>query len=442
MSGRRQQRRARDVDETPTKRGGVGFCDLYVPCAGQGNLRRGKATSSSSASGVSTLPPPPLLLSSLLDRYRATNVTTIALTHVVYGSPSPSRDAVEQVFPSEWIQELTARGRTSDSTGPTPTPLRILTRLHAVVESASDLRHYQHQPQQQQLQQHGPSLSTSASRGAGGNEGGGDIGALLRGYDLVSIAPRNDAAFQAACEVSKDASMFEIVTLEYFSGTAIGSRAMLPFKVKAGIIRSAVQNGLVVEVPYAPALLNHHESPSYRRAFVQTLHELRSASLGQKLRAVLSSGPRQTTARSSSSMGGVTGKDSDGADDAGALALRMPGDLVNVFTTVLRWNRADALACVAASPMHAVQTSSRIRRFGPAMAAMVRSVHVEPAGVVPAKETPPVPKNKRRREPIQATIGLEVESKLPRMGDDTNDDTNGDDDEGTAVYQDGFISLN
>jgi RNase P subunit p30 len=441
MSGRRHQRRARDVDETPTKRGGVGFCDLYVPCAGQGNLRRGKATASSSTSGVSTAPPPPpVLLSSLLDRYRATNVTTVALTHVVYGSPSPSRDAVEQVFSSEWIQEWTARRRTSGGTGAAP-PMRILTRLHAVVESASDLRHYQHQPQQQQLQQQGPLLS-SVSRTVGGNEGGGDIGALLRGYDLVSIAPRNDAAFQAACEIAREASMFEIVTLEYFSGSAIGSRAMLPFKIKAGIIRSAVQNGLVMEVPYAPALLNHHESPSYRRAFVQTLHELRSASLGQKLRVVLSSGPRHTSNRSSSSMSGVSGKDSDGVDDAGALALRMPGDLVNVLTTVLRWSHADALACVAASPMHAVQTSSRSRRIGPAMAAMVRSVHVEPAGVVPAKEALPVPKKKRRREPVQTTIRLEVGSELTRKGDDKNDNTAGDDDQGTAVYQDGFISLN
>jgi RNase P subunit p30 len=354
-------------------------------------------------------------LSSLLDRFRATNVTTIALTHTVYGTPNLSRDAVEQVFPSDWIQELTERRRrTNGTSGGSQTPLRILTRLHAVVESASDLRHFQQQPQQ----------STGAeTRGEGG------MVALLRGYDVVSVAPRNDAAFQAACEVARESALFEIVTLEYYTaGAAIGNRAVLPFRVRAGQVRCAIRNGRLLEVPYAPALLNHREAPSYRRAFVQTLHELRSASLGHKLRVVLSSGPRQT-ARLNSSVSDGRGKD-DGLDDAGPLALRMPGDMVNLLTTVLRWGHADAAPCVAANPHYAVETAARIRKFGPNMADVVRSVRVEAAGIS-ASKTLPVPK-KSRKEPPHATNGL----------DDGPDGTKGDDDEeGTVVCLDGFISL-
>lgn len=380
----------------------------------------------------------PLLLSSLLDRYRATNVTTIALTHTVYGSPNLSSDAVDQVFPPEAIQELlerTSRRNTSSGSGNSTAatkPLRILTRLHAVVESASDLRHFQIQQQQQQ----GAPLSSAAASGVGGTSGG--IVALLRGYDLVSVAPRNDAVFQAACEISKDIALFDMITLEYFSGGTgggIGSRAMLPFKIKSGHVRSAAQNGIAMEVPYAPALLNHHESPSYRRAFVQTLHELKSAALGHKPQIVLSSGPRRTL-RPSLSAGEAGGGAKDGTlDDAGPLALRMPGDLVNLLATVLRWKHADAVACVTTSPVYAAGAASRQRRFGPAMAPRVRSVRADRADGAPAAEDLPAAKKGRREQTVNNCTNNGT--NLPRDGKgDSNDYEEG------IVFQDGFISLN
>jgi RNase P/RNase MRP subunit p30 len=268
----------------------------------------------------------------------------------VYGSPalsssaqprsSSSKDHVEQVFPREWLDELQEqqwqRIRQAKKSNPNHGALRILTRLHAVVENASDLRYYQ-APSKINFDLIDKNLAAEAVD---------STRRLLQGYDLVSIAPRNDAVFQSACQTATGA---DVITLDY---TARPGGRGLPFALRSSWVRTAAQRGVVWEVPYSPAVLHSASSSmGHRRAFVQTIRELLTAGLGQKIRLLLSSGPRHY------SPAGNEG------EDAGSMALRMPADIVNVLETVLHMDRPAALATMTTNVELALETARR-RRFG------------------------------------------------------------------------------
>jgi RNase P/RNase MRP subunit p30 len=245
-----------------------------------------------------------LVVRKLLKRLEATGYTHAALTHTVFGRPRVPEDRVETVLPeSIWEKDSTKQARNSNA-------FRVLRRLHAVVENLSDVGFY----------------AIKAD----------DASSLLEEYDVVSIAPRNDAAFQACC-VSATAA--EIITLDYTSGRG---GVQLPFRIRTTDVRAAVERRAVFEIPYAPGILN----PNQRKALVQTCRELQMASLGVKAKVIFSSGDRI-----------------EGQTDVGAMALRTPGDLVNLMESVLRFDSGtsqDALTSAGAF----VLEQGRKRRFG------------------------------------------------------------------------------
>jgi RNase P/RNase MRP subunit p30 len=245
-----------------------------------------------------------LVVRQLLKRLEATGYTHAALTHTVFGCPRVPEDRVDTVLPeSIWERDSTKQARNSNA-------FRVLRRFHAVVENLSDVGFY----------------AIKAD----------DSSSLLEEYDVVSIAPRNDAAFQACC-VSATAA--EIITLDYTSGRG---GVQLPFRIRTTDVRAAVERRAVFEIPYAPGILN----PSQRKALVQTCRELQMASLGLKAKVILSSGDRI-----------------EGQTDVGAMALRTPGDLVNLMESVLRFDSGtshDALTSAGAF----VLEQGRKRRSG------------------------------------------------------------------------------
>ena len=247
-----------------------------------------------------------LVVRKLLKRLESTGYTHAALTHTVFGCPRVPEDRVDTVLPeSIWETDSTKQARNSNA-------FRVLRRLHAVVENLSDVGFY----------------AIKAD----------DASSLLEEYDVVSIAPRNDAAFQACC-VSATAA--EIITLDYTSGRG---GVQLPFRIRTTDVRAAVERRAVFEIPYAPGILN----PNQRKALVQTCRELQMASLGVKAKVIFSSGDR------------IEGQ---GQTDVGAMALRTPGDLVNLMESVLRFDSGtshDALTSAGAF----VLEQGRKRRFG------------------------------------------------------------------------------
>lgn len=214
-----------------------------------------------------------LVVQQLLGRLESTGYTHAALTHTVYGRPQTPNDQPETALPGALWQSGSAKRN-----------IKVSRRLHAVVENLSDVGHYVIKKD--------------------------DSNALLEAYDIVSIAPRNDATFQAAC-VSATAA--EIITLDYTAGR---SGVKLPFYIRATDVKAAVERNVVFEVPYGPAILNQ----SQRKALVHTCRLLQSASLGLKVKVLLSSGDRTEAQR-----------------DTGGMALRTPGDLVNLLNSVLRF---------------------------------------------------------------------------------------------------------
>jgi len=277
--------------------------------------------------------PAKLIVNELLDRLDQSGYTHVALTHTIYGSPGP-HDSAELL--EEYVKRETA------------TNIKVVKRLHAVVENLSDVGLYM-------IKGAGEIRDPTATKAALTKEQ--QVQDLFNQYDLVSISPRTEAAFQAAC-VSATAA--EIITLDYT--TAGGGRSggtggsFLPFRMRANDIKAAVQRGAVFELPYAPALLYRKQ----RKALIQTCRELQVAGPGLKVRVIFSSGDRRYQMDSSESK---TAPSSSSYSDARPLALRMPGDLVNLMRSVLHFDNRTSTAALTLHAEYALDRG-RQRRFG------------------------------------------------------------------------------
>lgn len=272
-----------------------------------------------------------LLLSQVKNRLADTGYSTAAVAHTIYGRPKPGIDDPKTVFPASFPAKVSKgedegtkrpgkRRRTELETNSKKPPLRVLRRLHAVIENLSDMGAYAFGSPQE-----------SGTKGS-------SISALLDEYDVVSVSPRNDATFQAAC-VSATAA--DIVTLDYTSGRG---GVQLPFRIRPADVRAIVERCAVLEIPYSSALLHLNQ----RKALVQTARELQMASVGirPKPRIIFCSGDRTM-----------------GDTDVGAMALRSPGDLINLLQTVLRFDQTTAYDALSASGT-AVLTRAQQRRSG------------------------------------------------------------------------------
>jgi RNase P/RNase MRP subunit p30 len=229
--------------------------------------------------------PIPLVLDQLFSRLATTGYQTIAISHTVYGGPPVDLPMVPNIQPKS--------------------TMRVLQRLHVVVENVSDLSLYP------------PFLSEK----------------LRNDYEIISVSPRNEAVFQQVCTMS---SVFDIISLDYASGER------LAFKLRASDVESAVGGGMVFEIPYASAILHKN----HRKGLIQTCRELQVASLGKNLKVLMCSGGRVYQER-----------------DVGAMALRTPEDIVNLAKTVLRFDGPTS-SQVNSQAARFVLEKARNRRFG------------------------------------------------------------------------------
>ncbi|GKY97630.1 ribonuclease P protein subunit p30 [Mayamaea pseudoterrestris] len=286
------------------------YSDLYVPLP----------KSDSSSAGVS--------IQQLIDRFESIGFAQIALTHTIYGPPKVTDDSVDHIQ-----RTLFKRKGSSDNA---KSSVHIIYRLHAVIENLSDVGLYT-------IQQNKERLTTAAVATEG----------VLKQFDLVSIAPRNDAVFSTACSTATAA---EIITLDYTTTP----RGNLPFRITRSNVKAVIARNAVFEIPIAAACLNRH----YRKGLIQTCRMLQSASLGLKPKIIVSSGVRRVLVAGSNNISishDATNKND--ANDAGALAICLPSDLINVVHAVLGWETKTAIGALSTSGMFAVNQGRR-RRYG------------------------------------------------------------------------------
>lgn len=189
-------------------------------------------------------------------RLASTGFTHMALTHTVFGAPKQSEDKAENAIPDSLFNMSSCRDQkklrgavsTDDASSREKnsnqqSPIKVLRRLHAVLENLSDVGHY-------------VKRRNEADAGAGSNKSA----KILQEYDLVSLAPRNDATFQSACS---SANASDIITLDYTSGRG---GVQLPFRIRPADVKAVIARKAVFEIPYAPAILNRNQ----RKGLVQT----------------------------------------------------------------------------------------------------------------------------------------------------------------------------
>jgi hypothetical protein len=263
-----------------------------------------------------------LMVKELMNRLASSGFTHMALTHTIYGRPRPEDRADKALPESLWKvsqdkgteKEPASKKRKfncggDDDAKSSNSPIRILRRLHAVIENLSDVGVYM---------ANGPHAD------------------ILNEYDIVSVSPRNEKVFASVC---KSASVADIITLDYTAGRG---GLKLPYKIRSVDIKNVVARQAVLEVPFAPALLHTKQ----RKALVQTSRELQMASMGVKINVLFSSGDRTFD-----------------EVDMGAMALRTPGDLTNLMQAVLRFDPKTSHDAVGASGMTVIKRAKH-RRFG------------------------------------------------------------------------------
>lgn len=263
-----------------------------------------------------------LMVKELIKRLACTGFTHLALTHTIYGRPRPEDRADKAIPESLWkvsqdksIEKEPASKKRKigcggdDDDKSSNSPIRVLRRLHAVIENISDVGVYM---------ANGPHAD------------------ILNEYDIISVSPRNEKVFASVC---KSATMADIVTLDYTAGRG---GLKLPYKIRSIDVKNVVARQVVLEIPFAPALLHTKQ----RKALVQTSRELQMASMGVKINVLFSSGDRTF----------------DEAD-MGAMALRTPGDLTNLMQAVLRFDPKTSHDAVRASGMTVIKRAKH-RRFG------------------------------------------------------------------------------
>lgn len=241
-------------------------------------------------------------LQSVIDRLHSTGYSVAAVSHTIFGKVRPDRDGVSQVFPfllsespdndddkdnNPAASSPAKRKRKSNESTTESVPrldtkkdeFSILKRANIVIEDLDTVASYT----------------------------GSKIPPVLSEYDIISITPRNDAIFAAACA---NATVADIVSLDY------EKMGRLPFKLRKDDINSLIKRGGCLELCYGPAIVDITK----RKAFVQIVRELMTATLNIKLSRpilLLTSGAR-----------------SYNGQDLGGMALRTPSDMSNLLKTL------------------------------------------------------------------------------------------------------------
>jgi RNase P/RNase MRP subunit p30 len=328
--------------------------------------------------------PSKLVLSQVLRRLADTGYGTVAVTHTIYGGrPRDPEDRASSVMKQYKDQLVLLPSRQQP-------PLRILHRLHLVVESLSDVALLNKPTTPNSLQQQ-----------------------LLNEYDLVSISPRNELVFSAACTCHG----VDIVTLE---GVAAASHNRLPFRLRATDLAALASRGAVLEIPYATSVLH----VAARKGMVQMGRELstilatRGSGAVPPLHVLCSSASRLVENM-----------------DVGPMALRTPGDLINLLRVVLGLDSRTASKALCGVSANAALAHAKRRRQGQeAMSpSTIRVVEV----TLNPQQNPSTLPGKQTSNEGQTLMETITEGVQPNDANKANHD---DDSRGDQV-EDGFISF-
>jgi len=261
---------------------------LRAPRGARGSMRNRTETKSFEYHDLN-IPVPPSksskALEDIVDRLSSINTSVAALSHTVYGRPTPDRDGAKKTLEpiiKSLLSPIKRKRNTDDSQGNTKKDMTLFKRLSVVIEDLSEIIHY--------------------------NEENKKNTTMLDEYDLVSVSPRNDTVFSAACLCPS----FHIINLDY------SVRGPLLFRLRSNDIAVATERGAVFELDYAPAIVD----PSKRKFFIRAAREFLAASANVR-------NPKPTLIISS---GSRVGQDSS---DFGSMALRTPGDLSNLVQILL-----------------------------------------------------------------------------------------------------------
>ena len=291
----------------------------------------------------------------LTDRLEFFGYDTIALVHQVFGKPKDQNP--DQIF--EPFEEELCNNKKRKR------PFRVFRRLHAIIENVSDVAAFTN-----------------------------NDGKLLDFYDLISIAPCSEAILHALCS----SAHVDIITLDY-------TRGGLPFKLRPTHVQAAAERNIAMEIHYAHSI--HHLT--HRKAMIQTIRAIESASKGKTLRLIVSSGGE-------------------------ANSLRSPRDVANVLETLgcLHATQARESQCKAASWV--IDEARRRRILGGGTS--IVSISFESAQKCQSKQ-----KDSNSR-PCNEVTSPTMES-LEHAAEDNLEEEESDDDDDDEILdvEDGFIML-
>ena len=346
-----------------------------------------------------------MIVKDVLRRLESVGYDSVAFVHTVYGTPRKDRDAVDVAFAHVQVvlDQAQAQGRAKEAnesvgkkrerppSSASSTPIRILKRLHAVVENASDIGFYVNN-------NNNSKNSSKNSQGPRDQKEEKDHDLWLSEYDLVSMSPRNDVAFDTAC--ISGLAPGTILTLDYTAGRG---GVQLPFRIKNSHVKEVVTRGLCFEIPYGPAILE----PAKRKGLIQAARLLQANSVGRNVRLVVSAGSHNV------------------------MALRSPSDMMNVVQTVLQFDPTTASNCFSRNASYAID-STKHEWFG--SGGRVVDVVV---GEVPVRdaESKPIETNDDDNNLDGDDENQKKEETEIAMGLNNNDDDDGDN------VEDGFIQF-
>lgn len=379
-----EKRKRKRVDAAMKLSSFKGAMDLFVPipkkCVNDGKRVTESATKT---------------LEQILLRLQETGFKCVAITHIVNGPPRSPDDRANVAMPDGTLTKL----RTTLNNN-----VILLRRLHVIVENISDMALFSPQ-------------STSESE-------------LLSDYDLLSIAPRNERVFQAACTCDG----VDIVTLD---GSASTSN-VLPYTLRSTDIQSIRSRRAILEIPCASPILNR----TARKGWIQTCRSVITASLGSRTASsslpqarvpiLFSSGLRLALGPNANSQRQI---------DVGSFAFHSPDDLLNVIQSLLTFDNKTAIQSLTSSGQAAIDhANKRKSRSQVKLLNRDHSAHLVPSRpsvsvvsinvgrkirrIVKSSSSPAQPTNNSEAKPDAA---LAVSKKVD-LGDADNDD-------------DGFIAL-
>jgi hypothetical protein len=147
---------------------------------------------------------------------------------------------------------------------------------------------------------------------------------IFQEYDLVSVSPRNEAVWKALCNSA--VHYVDIITLDAYDATSNSS-----YPIRNSDVTAIMNRNMVLEIPYAAAVI--HQNKHARKQFLQTFRALQNASIGKKTHILVSSGNRTVRQPSLIPRQPLLFNGGDDPEDCGSLALRNPGDIINLLRT-------------------------------------------------------------------------------------------------------------